>query len=170
MSCRRVTFDVMGIAQPQGSARMVPVKGREWPTITSDNRKLAAWRNDVAIEAHLVARDVLFVGPVSLTVGFFLPRPKRLARSVVAHVTKPDLDKLVRAIGDALEGILYTHDAQVVEIHATKGYAIGIDAPHVSITLEGESYDNGQRPHPGSPARRVDRQRRAAHCDQLLPR
>jgi hypothetical protein len=35
---------------------------------------------------------------------------------------KPDIDKLVRAINDALTGILFTDDCQVVSISMTKDY------------------------------------------------
>jgi hypothetical protein len=39
------------------------------------------------------------------------------------HVVKPDLDKLVRAVGDALTGILYRDDAQIVSLNASKRFA-----------------------------------------------
>lgn len=39
------------------------------------------------------------------------------------HSKKPDLDKLVRAVQDALTGIIYKDDGQVCRLTANKNYA-----------------------------------------------
>ncbi len=36
--------------------------------------------------------------------------------------TAPDLDKLCRSIGDALAGICYLNDSQIVDLHVSKFY------------------------------------------------
>jgi Holliday junction resolvase RusA-like endonuclease len=36
---------------------------------------------------------------------------------------KPDLDNVVKSFMDAMNGIVYSDDSQVVEIHTTKVYA-----------------------------------------------
>jgi Holliday junction resolvase RusA-like endonuclease len=36
---------------------------------------------------------------------------------------KPDLDKLQRVIGDALEGVLLTNDSRIIEWQCSKVYA-----------------------------------------------
>lgn len=59
-------------------------------------------------------------GPVSLTVTFYLPKPQRPKHE--RHITKPDLDKLVRGVCDALTGIVWADDAQVNTIMAIKRY------------------------------------------------
>lgn len=38
--------------------------------------------------------------------------------------TKPDLDKLVRAVGDAMTGLVYEDDSQTVDLIVSKRYAI----------------------------------------------
>jgi Holliday junction resolvase RusA-like endonuclease len=43
-------------------------------------------------------------------------------RSVFPNV-KPDLDNVVKAVLDALNGVVYLDDAQVVNLVATKRYA-----------------------------------------------
>lgn len=90
------------------------------PIITSDNPKLHEWRQLVA--ASIPPGVEPLDGPVSLTVLFELPRPKSLRQKDVAHTKRPDLDKLVRAIGDALTGVVYRDDSQVVDIRASKAY------------------------------------------------
>lgn len=50
-----------------------------------------------------------------------MPRPKALRdRLAPPMVQAPDLDKLVRAVGDALTGITYTDDRQITHITASK--------------------------------------------------
>jgi Holliday junction resolvase RusA-like endonuclease len=71
-----------------------------------------------------------------LTVTFHLPRPATLPQKIRQHVKLPDLDKLVRCVADALTGVLYLDDKQVVDLHARKCYAIYPQGPHAIITLE----------------------------------
>ena len=51
------------------------------------------------------------------------PRPPSLAAKVREPAKRPDLDKLVRAVKDALTKVLWHDDGQVVEILARKFYA-----------------------------------------------
>jgi Holliday junction resolvase RusA-like endonuclease len=143
---RRVTFVVRGIAQPKGSARaFVP---RTWANeavrrgvapravITTDNPGGKLWERLVAVQAQRAARDGFFVGPVVVTITIRLPRPVSLKRAIRHHMTKPDLDKLVRAILDGLTGVLFDDDKQVVDLHARKCYADTGTAPSARITVE----------------------------------
>lgn len=132
---RSVTFTVVGIAQPKGSTRAFLPRGARFPVVTSDNPRAKDWQYCVATQAQLVAHDGLFLGPVAVRVLFALPRPASLPRRVVAHVRKPDVDKLLRATGDALTGVLYRDDAQIVELHARKVYAATGAAPSAEITV-----------------------------------
>jgi len=66
------------------------------------------WRQDVIVSALDAIEDLghwqVISGPVHVVVEFFLPRPKgqpKTRRTV--PTTTPDLDKLVRATGDALK-------------------------------------------------------------------
>ena len=141
-----VTFTVTGIAQPKGSAKAhVP---KAWADqayqanrppraiVTHDNAKSKGWQQLVAEQAQAAARHDYFAGPVALTVTFALPRPKTLPKHVTHHVTLPDVDKLVRCVGDALTGVLFDDDKQIVQLHARKVYAPIGAAPSATITLE----------------------------------
>ncbi|HYI66346.1 MAG TPA: RusA family crossover junction endodeoxyribonuclease [Candidatus Limnocylindrales bacterium] len=141
-----VRFTAFGIPQPQGSARMVPVSQpcrvcqRREQRITSDNPKVPAWRK--AIRKALDAEDVSpLPGPVRVSLAFMLRRPKghRGARGLlpsapVYPVVKPDIDKLARAVLDALTGPAFNDDSQVVELIVLKHYATG--TPGVDIRIE----------------------------------
>lgn len=50
---------------------------------------------------------------VDLTCTFYFAKPKSAKKRVVDHLTKPDWDKLARAIGDSMSGTVYTDDSQV---------------------------------------------------------
>lgn len=136
MSRRVVSFQVFGIAQPKGSTRAFIPRGWKRPIITTDNPKSKGWQQLVAEQAQTVAREGLFLGPVVLRVVFQLPRPQSLPKHRQHHTKKPDLDKLIRSTKDALKGVLYTDDAQVVDIHAQKVYAPTGSAPCALVTLE----------------------------------
>lgn len=150
MSRRVVTFTVTGIAQSKGSAKSFgfhlkdnngrPVIGANGMPIirtvtTSDNPKVKGWQQLVAEQAQAVAGDGLFMGPVAMGVTFRLPRPQSLPKRVLHHTKKPDLDKLARALKDALKGVLYQDDAQVVLLVARKSYAAIAAAPCALITV-----------------------------------
>lgn len=134
-----IAFTVYGIAKPQGSARAFIPKGWKRPVITSDNKGLKDWRHlvaDAASQALQASTEPrCFEGPVQIVAAFFLPRPKSLAKRSAPHVTKPDLDKLARSLGDALAGVLYTDDRQVVQLKVTKAYADPGEAPHATIVV-----------------------------------
>lgn len=143
---RTVTFSVAGIPQPKGSAKaFVP---KSWAArahelgvapravVTSDNARSKGWQQLVAEQAQTVAGEGVFLGPTILTVTFYLPRPKSLPQKIRHHQTAPDLDKLVRGVGDALTGVLVLDDKQIVELHARKVYTRDTIGPHARIVLE----------------------------------
>ena len=135
MTRRIVRFTVVGIAQPKGSVKAFVPKGWTRPVLTSTNPKVKGWQQLVAEQAQAVAQDGLFVGPVAIGVVFQLPRPQSLPKRVLHHTKKPDLDKLARALKDALKGVLYQDDSQVVELHARKAYAAPAAAPRAIVAV-----------------------------------
>ena len=52
------------------------------------------------------------------------------------HLTMPDLDKLVRAVGDALTRIAWRDDSQIVAWHAYKHYATPEHPMGAQITIQ----------------------------------
>jgi Holliday junction resolvase RusA-like endonuclease len=51
------------------------------------------------------------------------------------HTVKPDLDKLLRSLKDALTRILWRDDAQVVSVCISKAYAPATDPAHTVIHI-----------------------------------
>jgi crossover junction endodeoxyribonuclease RusA len=122
----RLEFYVPGVPVPQGSKRHVG-GGR----MIEANKRLPKWRLDVKNVAREARAGRQFVGAVALLLDFDMPRPKSVKR-LRPHV-RPDLDKLVRAIGDALTlAGVWEDDGQVVVLHAQKRYA---EQPGVRIVV-----------------------------------
>lgn len=119
-----VVFEVFGIAQPKGSTRAFMRPGLRFPVVTSDNPKMKPWAQEISGTA-LCHKPLgpLWEGPVGLRLHFNLPKPahhpKRKRRD---HLKKPDIDKLTRTVMDALSGIFYVDDRQVVQLQVTKSY------------------------------------------------
>lgn len=128
-------FRVYGIPAPQGSkVPGVSSKTGKMFVREQSGKTLDKWRQDVK-EAALVARGVqepgltqepiaTFTGAVRLLVNFFQKRPASVPVKKRKHpIVAPDLDKMVRGVGDALKAAgVYRDDAQICEIRATKRY------------------------------------------------
>ena len=111
------TFVVLGLPVPQGSMRHVG-GGR----IVSKSPKLKEWRTKIAQVVREQVGEPAHQDPVSVTVIFTFNKPKTVKRDL--PTVPPDLDKLQRAIGDALSiDVNYLKDdAQIVEWHAQNAY------------------------------------------------
>lgn len=132
------SFFVRGTPAPKGSTRAFVVAGRA--VTTNANKNTAPWERIVAVEAMSHFRDAPTDVPVEVTLGFRLLRPKGHfgARGVKpqapkAPAKKPDLDKLVRCVLDALTGVVWVDDSQVVEVVATKKFSL---EPGVQIDVK----------------------------------
>jgi len=117
---RGYRFQVRGLPQPKGSARAFLVHGK--PVITSTTRNLKQWEQLVRFQLQDFDGPPL-EGPVCISLTFYLPRPKSAPRRVVHPATRPDLSKLVRSVEDALTGIVYRDDAQIMSLTAIKAFA-----------------------------------------------
>lgn len=132
-------FFVEGRPVPQGSKRHV---GNG--ILIESSKHLGAWRDTVAWAArkhcHTPAE-----GPVRLVVEFVMPRPLRLGKTKSEpHTVTPDTDKLLRAVFDALTGLAYIDDKQVVHVTASKRYAVHGEQPgaHIHITTRDNQVPN----------------------------
>lgn len=129
---------VSGIPQPQGSKRLFG--GR---LVEGNDRTLRPWRATIAGEARYAFAGEPTTDAVFVTLGFMFARPKshygsgrnahEIKRSAPAYkATRPDLDKLVRAVLDALTGIVFVEDSQVAGLSAWKDWG----PPGVAIRVE----------------------------------
>jgi Holliday junction resolvase RusA-like endonuclease len=134
-----IAFRVVGVPQPKGSMKAFQARGMKCPIVTESNRNVRSWSQLVAAAAsHRMSADheaQLMLGALAVRLVFALPRPKAIKARPVPHIRKPDLDKLTRAILDALTGIVYRDDAQVVDLRISKGYAEPGAVPVVDVMI-----------------------------------
>lgn len=125
-----ISFHVRGLPVPQGSTRAWVVHGK--PIITSSAKGLSTWRRLVADVAQNYAPAEPWEGPVGIELHFGLPKPKSAPkRRRVWPDKRPDLDKLTRAVLDALTYVVFVDDSQVIDIRASKDYG----APGVVVEI-----------------------------------
>ena len=125
-----ISFHVHGLPIAQGSTRAWVVHGK--PIITSSAKGLSTWRRLVADVAQNYAPEEPWEGPVGIELHFGLPKPKSAPkRKRVWPDKRPDLDKLTRAVLDALTYVVFADDSQVVDIRASKDYG----APGVVVEV-----------------------------------
>lgn len=63
-------------------------------------------------------------GPVRLIVEFHLGPQKSMKKAIIGkpHVSRPDLDNLVKSVKDSLNGVWFKDDSQVFDMRAIKLY------------------------------------------------
>lgn len=76
------------------------------------------------------APETPMLGPISLTILFFLPIPnstskvrcEKMMRRIILPVVKPDEDNLAYIVSNALKKLVYEDDNQICEKHVYKLY------------------------------------------------
>lgn len=131
-----LTFYVPGTPRPGGSKRSFAYMGKDGKpkaATAPDSKHVKAWMSVVQLVAHEKMRELglgMTTNPVRVQMEFLYPRPNShygtgknaykvkpsvLAASGNAKATAPDLTKIVRSTEDALTGIVWKDDRQVVE-------------------------------------------------------
>lgn len=128
------TFFVEGdpVAQPRLRPRMTR-RGRLGVVMPTT---AAGWRQRVVLAAYRIARPVPLVDAIEVDLGFIFARPGshyrksgQLKGSAPRHHTvKPDRDNIEKSTQDALNGILWKDDAQIVDGRVSKRY-VAADQP-----------------------------------------
>lgn len=138
---RELTFAVAGTPAQQGSKTAVVINGV--PRLiegasTKARKALKTWRDAVAMAARAAASVKgcePFTGPMSVDLDFWLALPATDPYRH-RHATTPDLDKLIRAVLDALTiSAVISDDSRVCSITATKLYAREGRVPGVDVTI-----------------------------------
>jgi Holliday junction resolvase RusA-like endonuclease len=126
-----VSLSVTGNPASQGSHAIM--YGR---IVQVNSSKHKAWRKAIVQEAIATLPDDWqpINEPCELIVNFYLPKPKTVDRQLPS--VSPDLDKLIRAVGDSLtDSGVVTDDSRIVRISARKLYAEGIE-PGATIQVK----------------------------------
>jgi Holliday junction resolvase RusA-like endonuclease len=123
---------VFGKAQPAGSKKAFVIPGTNRASVSDANTKAKPWKGWVAQTAGEAWGDrPLLDAALAVRFRFFIPRPKGHYRTDgvslsaqgrrMPHPTKkPDVLKLARGVEDALTGVIYRDDADIVHETLTK--------------------------------------------------
>ena len=126
-------FVVLGRPQQKGSKQVLPVKGPRRFIVRESNANARPWANTISAVAREHHHGDLIAGPVAVSMAFYFARPKGhygtgrnagtlRASAPLLMTTMPDVDKLARCALDALTGVVFRDDAQVVLLHVGKNY------------------------------------------------
>lgn len=89
--------------------------------MVESSKYVKAWRTKVSQISKLTHRGGPLEGPIRLEVEFVMPRTKAMRdKPSPPMIQSPDTDKCVRAISDALSGIVFVDDRQITTIIAGK--------------------------------------------------
>ena len=133
----RAIFTVPGSPVGKGRPRMT----RTGHTYTPE--KTARYENLVALEYQTQCAGQFFEGAVRMTVRCYYgiaksDSKKRRAAKLEGNIRptkKPDCDNVLKSIADALNGIAYADDAQIVHATVEKWYS---EKPRVEVVIESE--------------------------------
>jgi Holliday junction resolvase RusA-like endonuclease len=115
---RSIAFRVYGLPGPQGSKAFKGMSHAGHAILLESSKKVKPWRTAVSF----AARDAIdqrepwapLDGPLTVTMFFYLPRPKSAPKHVLYPTKYPDLSKLIRSTEDAMtDASVWADDARV---------------------------------------------------------
>jgi len=139
-----VRFFVPGDPKPQGSKRAWVNKRTGRAQMIEDCDKVQPWRDSITSIAMQHRSQRIDDGqPVRLVLIFALKRPKGHFTSIGAMskkgrlsprpCKKPDIDKLERAVCDALTDIVFGDDCDVVEVAKMKAWTRAVPGLYCAV-------------------------------------
>lgn len=122
------TFVISGPPVAKGRPKFA-VRGGHGMAYTPE--KTRAWEKAarMIIKAQMRGNPPL-EGPIDAELWFGMPRPKTVKRK--HPVVKPDIDNFIKNAFDAMNGIAFVDDAQIVRVNASKEYSF---SPMVIIKI-----------------------------------
>lgn len=128
-------YRIYGNPEPQGRPRAARRGGR---LIFYDPAKSKKWKKAVKNQVsnfNLLFFPLIEKKEIEISIYFYLKRPKK-NRCDSPHLKKPDLSNLVKAVEDALTGLIYKDDSQITHIEARKQYANANNLPGCLIVIK----------------------------------
>ena len=140
--------EFMALGAPKGKERPRAAKLRD-RTIVYTPKKTKDYEREIATAYRTQCRGI-FSGAVAIEIHAYYEIPKSASRKRVLDMVsdrerptkKPDGDNIAKAVCDALNGVAYKDDSQVVDLTVRKYYS---KFPHVQVFIseaktDGESH------------------------------
>jgi len=101
------------------------------------NPRLIAWQRLISLQAKLKHMGDPWIGAV-LVRFITIRRTRPKSNKTKWPIVKPDLDNYIKAVWDALQGIIYVNDSQIVhyERGPRKVWATEIAPPGITLEIE----------------------------------
>ena len=124
-----ISFTVPGNPVAKGRARATMVAGRARMYTPS---KTVSYEGKVALFASQAMNGLeLLIGPVSLDLVLHMPIPaswsgKKTKQAIAGEIiptVKPDCSNVLKAIEDAMNGIVYKDDSQISDVSIRRCYS-----------------------------------------------
>jgi len=139
-----IAFSVPGlpVAQPRQRTRVVATGGRVFATnYTPKDAPVQSFKAAIRLAASAVYHGAPLTGPLAMTLYCFFPRSKSITwknkpMPRIPKQGKPDVSNILKAVEDALNGLLYVDDAQLVRVVVEKWIAAGDEQPRCEISVE----------------------------------
>lgn len=154
-----LSFLVVGTPRPKGSTRAFVV-GQKGPSgailnpravvVPHRNTELKQWEGGVKAGADRALQEWIrdgegfrtgttswpFLHAFGAMLQFVLPRPASVSHKSRPYPTvAPDVDKLARAVIDAMTGSVWKDDAQLIELRVTKTYGPTTSPGELIVTV-----------------------------------
>ena len=151
-----IGFFVPGLPKPAGSKRGFVNKRTGGVIIVDACKKSKDWQADVKHFAFQAYQGDPLTGPIYLKVKFIMPRPKYHYRTgrhsdelkpsaPLLHTKTPDRTKLLRGLEDALTGVIWKDDCQVVDGPVSKIYGEKTGAEVIVAVMDDEQLKEGRK-------------------------
>lgn len=125
---KAITIEISGDPIPQPRAR-ITVRNGFANAYTPKDHPIHSYRMAIVL-AWRAAVNMQFDGPLRVTMHFQFARPKSSKRA--SHTVRPDVSNCIKGVEDALNGVAWGDDAQIVELCGSKSYG----TPRTLITVE----------------------------------
>ncbi len=124
---------ISGHPKPKGSWTPIRRKNGKMGLRPASN-KTAKWCADAKEQIAILWRGPMIEGPVAVELKFLIPRPKTVVRKYPTGRFDGDIDKLMRGILDAMTGVVYKDDSQVVRGNLEQDYTDGMAGVWITIS------------------------------------
>ena len=133
-----IRFTVYGEPIAQGRPKFARVKNH---VVAYDPAKSKNYKSRVLAAALEVKPEKPLEGPLALIVTIYRTIPKSFSKKkreqaisgYIRPTTKPDVSNICKGVEDALKGVIWRDDSQVVTMYASKYYD---ESPRVEICVK----------------------------------
>jgi Holliday junction resolvase RusA-like endonuclease len=135
-----ISFTVYGEPVAKGRARFCVRKGFAMAYTPKATREA---EGDFRSQSLPYRPKEIITGAIRLSIVVYKPTPKSFSKKKAAEaeagdimpITRPDFDNYAKLVCDALNGVFWKDDSQIVDCRVIKRYSV---TPQVTVELEGK--------------------------------